>query len=314
MAITPINGSDTFPTTANAFYSAVETLAVQNIRAIKNTNKIENGFYDYEIDGNGNIIEEAVIKMATRQAFTNTGAPDLSPVDPTLHIRYFNNFTANQFETTLRKDDIRKIIADKNATPESVASGILESLTEGEGNYDYEQMRDVIKNVSVGVDASSELFNNKVPKNMKGVLYALRQMYNVIKATNQLTGMTFKQSCPPEDVRVAVSEDILNLVDVTELANVFNLSKEQLFGQLVVIPHDANYTETRVCVYDRKALGRATRVYDYSQDVIGKGRYTNHYLTTERAYFYNPLFKFLYLDISQATTKALGDVLEAVAE
>lgn len=317
MPTTPINGSATFPATANEFYDAVETLAVQNIRNIKNTNRIEDGFYEYPIDGNGNVIEEAIIEMASAVNFVNTGAPDFSAKDPTLHVKYFNNFVAKQFPTTIRKDDIRKIIAGNSSeSVESVTEKILNSLSEGEGRYDYGQMRDILKNTSVGVDASSTIFGNKVPKNVKGIIYCLREMYNAVKATNTIgTALSnVEQSCPAEDVRIAISEDVLNLMDVVELANVFNLTKEELFGKLVVIPKDSEYTPSRVVVYDRKALGRATRLYDYSQDIIGVGRYTNHYLTTERAYFYNDMFKCFYLNCSEAITAGLADVLKDPAE
>ena len=64
-------------------------------------------------------------------------------------------------------------------------------------------------------------------------------------------------------------------------------------------------------VYDRKAFGRATRVYDYTQDFIGKGRYMNSYLTSERAYFYNPLFKCFYLDCNVAETAKLATLIGA---
>ena len=84
---------------------------------------------------------------------------------------------------------------------------------------------------------------------------------------------------------------------------------QQLFGKLVVIPKDGNWTNGRVMVYDRKAFGRATRVFDFTQDVIGKGRYINHYLTTERAYFYNPLFKCFYLDCSVAQNAKLATLI-----
>lgn len=319
MASTPIQGSDNFPTTENEFYTAVETLAVQNIREIKNTNRIEDGFFEYPVDGNGNIIEEAVIEMAAAKNFVNTGAPDLSPVDPKLHVKYFNNFVPKQFEASTRKDDIRKILSGVSKdSVESVSAKILSTLTEGEGNYDYEQMRDVLKDASVGKDAGKILWGGTEaaavhPLNMEGVIYALRDMYNAVKATNTIgTGLTdVKQSCPTEDIRVAVSEDLLNMIDVTTLANIFNLSKQELFGKLVVIPKDSAWTAGRVMVYDRKAFGRGTRVYDYTQDFIGKGRYMNSYLTSERAYFYNPLFKCFYLDCSVAETAKLATLIGA---
>lgn len=316
MANTPINGSDTFPTTENEFYNAVETLAAQNIRGIKNTNRIEDAFYEYELE-NGKVVEEAVIKMAEKRNFINTGAPDLSPVDPELFVKYFNNFEAGQWEATTRRDDIRAIIAgNSSASVESVTSEILNTLSEGEGNYDYKKMRDIMKDPKVGVDAGKVLWGGTDsepvhPLSMEGVIFALREMYNAVKATNTIgTGLTdVEQSCPAEDVRIAVSEDLLNMIDVTTLANTFNLSKQELFGKLVSIPKDADWTLGRVMVYDRKALGRATRVFDYTQDVIGKGRYINHYLTTERAYFYNPLFKCFYLDCSVAQNGKLATLI-----
>lgn len=320
MATTPINGSTDFPTTENAFYTAVETLAVENIRNLKNTNRIEDGFYEYDIDGNGNVIEEAVIEMAEARNFVNTGAPDFSPIDPSLHIKYFNNFEPKQFATTTRKDEIRKIIAGvSEESVESVTAKILASLSQGEGAYDYAEMRDLMISESVGVDASSTVFGTeeapKVPASIEGVLYAIRELYNVVKATNTLgTALTdVAQGVTAEDVRIAISESDLNLIDVTKLANIFNLEKVDLMAKLVVIPADSDWTSGRVMVYDRKALGRATRVLDYSQDVIGVGRYLNSYLTAERAYFYNDMFKCFYLDCSTAFNSARSALFADVA-
>lgn len=307
-------GSGTFPTTPNAFLDAVETIAQQNIRSVESTNRIEDAFYEYEVE-DGKVIEEAIIEMATAQAFVPTaeGAqPDLSPLDPKLHIKYFNEWDAQQWKTTLRKDEIRAIIA-RGESAEAVASRIMGTLTSGEGDYDYAQMRAVIEDASVGVDATTDVLGNKKPKNMKGVMYAIRKMYNAVKATNTKGGVPCKQGVPVNDIRIAISEDVLALIDMVELANLFNLSKEEILGKVVMLPQDANYAGTRVLVYDRKALGRGTRVFDYSQDILGLARYSNHGLNTERCYFYNDLFKALALDISDAVESAEGDIMEDVA-
>lgn len=315
--ITALDGSDNFPVNANDVYDLVETLAVQNIRAVKSSNKIEDAFFDYVVD-NGAVIEEAIIAMANKQTFVKTGNPNLAPLDPTLDVKYFNNWEAKQFETTIRRSDIRKIIANKGTGVDEVVSDILASLTEGEGYEDYKAMRDILNDdTNVGYDATgtSGIFGGQEPINMKGVIFAMREMYNALKGTNkvgldQTDGII--QATPVEDIRIALSESLLNLMDVTELANVFNLTKEELFGKLVVIPFEANsndYNPNRIVVYDRKALGRGTRLFEYSQDVIGKGLYTNHYLTTERCYFYNKLFKCLTLDVSTATANEYANIM-----
>ena len=312
--MTTNQGSATFPATANAFLDAVETIAQQNIRAVESTNLIEDAFYEYEVD-DGKVIEEAIIEMAEAQAFVPTaeGAqPDLSPLDPKLHIKYFNKWEEKQFKTTLRRDEIRAIIA-RGESAEAVASRIMGTLTSGEGDYDYTQMRSVIEDATVGVNAVTDVLGNKKPKNMKGVMYAIRKMFNAIKATNQKGGVPCKQGVPVEDIRIAISEDVLALIDMVELANVFNLSKEELFGKLVIIPFDADYDASKILVYDRKALGRGTRLFEYGQDILGLARYSNHGLTTSRAYFYNSLFKALALDVTDAVTSAEGEIMEAQA-
>lgn len=309
MPVTPVNGSVNFPATPNNFLAAVETIAQQNVRSVVSTNKIEDAFYEYEVK-DGKVIEEAIIAMAQRQAFVPTAAgaqPDLSPLDPALYIRYFNNFVENQFKVTKRPDEIRAVIA-RGMSEEKLAAEILATLTAGEGDYDYSQMRAIIEDsTNVGVDASAALFANKVPQNAKGIMYALRVMFNAVKGTNTIglaTGISTKQGVPVEDIRIAVSENVLALIDMVELASLFNLSKEEIYGKIVMLPYDSNYTGNRVLVYDRKALGRATRTFEYGQDNMQLARYTNFGLTTSRAYFYNPLFKCLSLDISTAVAAA----------
>lgn len=310
--VTTLLGSSEFPVNVNDVYSLIETICVQNIRGVKSSNRIEDAFYDYVVE-NGTVIEEAIVKMAERQNFVKTGNPNLSPKDPTLAVKYFNNWETSQFQTTIRRNDIRKIIADKGTGIDEVVSAILDTLNQGEGYNDYKAMRDIIKNASVGFDANTLVFGDKHAKNIKGLIYQMREAYNALKATN-LVGLddqvSFAQATPVEDIRIAVSESVLNLMDLVELASVFNLTKEELFGKLVVIPYDADYDKFKVLVYDRKALGRGTRLYEYSQDVIGKGLYTNHYLTVERCYFYNGLFKCLAIDAQEAVEAGEASVLE----
>lgn len=308
--VTTFLGNDKFPLKENDVYGLVETIASQNIRSAKSTNRIVDAFYDYEVS-EGSVIEEAVVEMAKKQDFIRMGAPDFSPKDAEMHVKYFNNWETAQFETTTRKTDIKNIIANKGTGFDELVGEIIGSLTEGEGHEDYTKMRNIIANASVGVDCKNALFGGLVPSNAKGIIYCAREMYNALKATNSLGGVDYEYGVPVDDIRIAISESILNLLDVTELANVFNLTKEELFGKLVVLPFDTEGAVSKLLVYDRKALGRGTRLYEYSQDIVGKGLYTNHYLTTDRCYFYNDLFKALSLDISKAVTNAKSTLLIA---
>lgn len=312
--VTEFYGSKEFPVNDNEVYGLVETIASQRIAGVKSSNRLDNAFFEYVVD-NGKVVEEAVIKMAQKQTFVKTGSPNLAPKDPVFAPRYFNNWEAKQYQTTIRRNDIRKIIANKGVGVEQVVAEILDTLTQGEGFEDYNTMIEIF-NQNVGFDASTTIFGDAHPKSIKGVIYAIREMYNALKATNKVgldpnDSDSFDQATPVGDIRILISETLLNMFDVVELANIFNLSKEELFGKLVVVPYDANYPVYKILVYDRKAFGRGTRLYEMSQDIIGKGLYTNEYLTVDRCYFYNGLFKCLSLDVREAVEAGQSAMFDA---
>ena len=310
--ITSMIGSEDFPVNINDVYGLIETIASQNIRAVKSTNKIEDGLFYYDVE-NGTVIEEAVIEMAKGQAF-DKNAYSFAPTDPVVHPLYFNNWEASQYATTVRRNDIRKIIANKGVGIEEVISAILDTLTQGEGYDDFKKSRNLILNAPC--KNYREILGG-VPKTMKGVVYAARDMYNHVKSDNaDLTTEEYISSVPEDDIRVAITSKLLNLIDVAELAHVFNLSKEELFGKLVVVDVDdlpESAAWYKLVVYDRKAMGRGRRLFEYSQDVSGKGLFTNHYLTDEMAFFYNGLFKACWLDCSKAAESALVDLVDTPA-
>ena len=302
--------AENFPANKNKFLTAVETIASQNIKAVRNSNRINDAFYEYPVE-NGKVVEEALIKMADGKTFTPVetgGTPDLSPLDPSVAVRYFSDWEALQYKTTKRYDEIRAIL-EKGKSPEEVASEIDATLTEGEGYTDYGKMRKIIEDEAVNRDCSTDLFGGKHPSSMKGVIYCIRQMYNVVKATNTKGGNPVAYGADADSVRLAISEKALALMDIVELANVFNLSKEELLGKIVILPDDVTYAGDKILVYDVKHLGRATRVFDYAQEDLPTNRYIISTLNTERSYFADDLFKAVGLDISAAMTAAEGGLL-----
>lgn len=307
--ITGKEGSQFFPANENDVYVGIETLASQKITSLQSANKLVDACYDYVVE-NGKVIEEGVIKMAESQAF-DKNTVSFAAKDPSLYFKYFNNFEPRQFQTTIRRDDIRAILANKGEGLEGVVAKIIDTLTQGEGNEDFVKTRDLL--YSANFKNYKSIYGG-VPSNMKGVVHALREMYNHVKANNDdLTSEQYVSACPEEDIRIAISEKLMNLIDVKELASIFNLEKEQIFGKMVIVDTSDlsnNVFDYFAYVYDKKSLGRATRVYDFTQDVIGKTRYTNEYLTVERAYFHNGLFKGCYLDCTEAAVADKATIIK----
>lgn len=307
------NGVATFPATENETLTAIETLAKQEIRGVKSVNRIEDGIFYYGEDEmrTGTVIEQAMIAKAAKQVFNkNKCFCDGSPVDPALTVRYFQNWTTSQWETALREDDIAAIMAKTGpATIESVTAEIIDSLTQAEGEEDFTNERGMILSTAA-LDYSSIM--GGTPANMDGVLYAMRDMYNQIRYdTAGYTILDDKSATPESDIRIAVSDKLLALIDITKLANVFNLEKARIMGKLVVIPvGDLAQSEWfKVIVYDRKRFNRATKKYDYLQSPKQPGQYVKAYLTTIRMYFESPLFKATQLNCATAANAEFSRII-----
>lgn len=310
--ITPPQGSETFPANENEAYTLIETLAKQNIKSVKSTNKIIDGLYYDDIEL-GTVIEQAMIKRAQKVTFDrNRCWCDGNPIDPAIVVRYFNNWEIGQWETAIRETDIEKIIAgNRGATVNSVTGEILDTLTQGEGKYDFTKERNIIINTNA-VDYATIM--GGTPANMDGVLFALRDMYNQIRYDmDGYSTLGESSSTPEEDIRIAISDKLMALLDITKLANLFNLEKADIWGKLVIIPvGDLPRTQwSKIYVYDRMRFERYTRKYKYEQSLPQPGQFVKAILTTERMYNEVTLFKATQLDVAAAFNAEYSRIITA---
>lgn len=310
---TPVKRSTTFPTTENEFYKAVETLAIQEIRNVKSASRLDDAVFYYDLtEANGTVIEQALINKAVKQTFDPNECSKAAP-DPEVAVRYFKNWTTRQYKAKVRRDEIRKIITNKGLTVEDVVADIIDTTTQGNSSDEFKAERDLIQSTNV-FDFATTLGGS--PANMKGVLFAVREMYNYLKGDNTaFTATGWEMHTPEEDIRIAMSERLLNLIDVGELASVMNLSKEELFGKIVVIPTTDQESPIlyKIVAYDLKAFNRARRIYDIAEDNCISARYKYYILTVEDMYFYSPLYKAMSLDVTAAATAQFNALITPAA-
>lgn len=310
------NGSGNFPANANEVYTLVETLATQSIESAKSTNVLDTAIPAEDIR-NGVVIEKAVIEMAKDYAYDPDALPfeDGDDLDPKLLVQYYSDYDERQFGVRVRKNEIRKVLM-KERTVESVVAEILNTITAKEGYYDQNKTLEIFTKGAF-VDYSTIA---GTAKDMDGLLILIRDAYNhLIDNNDDTTAIKYVTRTDPADVRIFIPAAVSNVLDVTKLANLFNLSKVDLMARIVTLP-DSLYTVAKndsgtapnaeklrytVFVADRKAFIRARRVYEYSQDINGKALYTNHYLTTETLYGFCKLFKAVKIDASAAVTAGL---------
>ena len=313
LPITATNGQSTFPATENAYYSAVEKIARQEIMNVKSTSKLDDALFFYDMTGEndfGDVIEQMLIDKAKAQAYE----PDtcmIVPNDPTIAVRYFKEWNTRVYKATIRRNEVRRVLskAPDNNTLETFAAQILDTVTQGNDDDEFLYERQLITETEL-TDFASEVLKG-TPATMQGVIFAIREMYNYIKGMNTLfTATGFKMSTPAADIRVALSERLMNLIDVGELSRILNLSKEELFGKLVIIPTTDQEAPAlyKVIVYDRKAFNRARRVYSLDPKECDP-KFKNYELTVEDMYFYSPLFKATSIDVTAAATAKLNELI-----
>lgn len=310
--VTPQQGSATFPANANEALTLIETLAKQEIRNVKSTNRIIDGLY-YDDTTLGEVVEKAMILRAKKVTFDRDRCwCDGKPIDPKVVVRYFNNWEKGQWETAIREEDIDKIIAgNRGATVESVTADILDTLTQGEGKDDFTKERSLILSTTAK-DYATVI--GATPANMDGVLYVMRDMYNQIRYDmDGYTDIGESSSTPENDIRVYVSDKLMSLLDITKLANIFQLEKVQIMGKLVTVPvGDLPKSQWyKIIVADRMRYERYTRKYKYEQSLPQPGQFVKALLTTDRMYLECTLFKAAQIDCAAAATAQYNAIMTA---
>ena len=310
-------GSASFDAKMNEWYNMLDGIVRQSLNDVQMDDPLRDDdavfFWDCkpETGATGQTIETSIIAAAQGQAYSPDGAPDFTGVNPKFYTRFFREWIDVQYETQVNRDEARKAASGKGVGEDDIAQYIVESLSQGESRDDFYARRDLLMNSPV-YNFSTVI--GGVPTTMDGAIWAIREAYNYLTSINEgLASGPYASRVKPEDVRIAITDKALNLIDVVRLANVFNLEKDDLLGRIVVVragdlPAEQQY---RAVIYDRKAMNVAEFTYDYTQDIIGQKRKTLHYLTVSRQYFYNSLFKACAIDLTVAAQAAIGTLTKA---
>lgn len=310
-------GSTTFDAKMNEWYNMLEGIVRQSLNDVQMDDPLRDDdavfFWDCkpETGATGQTIETSIIAAAQGQAYSPDGAPDFTGVNPKFYTRFFREWIDIQYETQVNRDEARKAASGKGVSENDIAQYIVDSLAQGESRDDFYARRDLLMNSPV-YNFSTVI--GGVPTTMDGAIWAIREAYNYLTSINSgLASGPYASRVKPVDVRIAITDKALNLIDVVRLANVFNLEKDDLLGRIVVVPAGDLPAEQqyRAVIYDRKAMNVAEFTYDYTQDIIGQKRKTLHYLTISRQYFYNSLFKACAIDLTVAAQAAVATLTEA---
>ncbi|MBQ1997059.1 MAG: hypothetical protein II238_01275 [Alphaproteobacteria bacterium] len=278
-------GSQNLTPTINDIYGMVETIARQVIMGVKSTNPLA-VFSKGTID-RGTIVQEVLVGLAEKYAFNKNAVDQLVASDPDLAIRYYDDWTTGQYETTVRDDEIRKVVIG-STSKEEIAERIVGSLTESDGHDQFVALKAVLKQFATDHSTSAGK-----PANTTELLTLVRNVIDTMTFTNN-------KYCPAgietrtaiDDIYILMPFNVRNKIDVETLAQVFNLEKAEMISR--IIPIDT--TDSKVFIADKNAIFHYNRLKEMTSVYNAKARYMNYFYTTDDLYGYSPLFKMTWID------------------
>lgn len=312
MAVKPtygqgVSGSNYTPTTIAEMGEMIGKIAYSVI--YENSAEDHLAVFDKMPINKGDTIEQAVVKMAESLAYDNTGADALNrETTEKFAVRYFKSWSRNKFKKTVDIAEIRKVLSEENDVSD-VSSKIVSSMTEGDKQEKYENVRDLLTwgrqsadggTGNVLVRAETVAFDDTNSTiDYKETLVAMKNAISGMKFVNStFNSSSLKRRTRPEDIFILMPYQLKNKLDVEELAGVFNLDKAEIKDRIIETDTGVESGFYYIYIVDRHAVLDFTRLYEMIDEKNADGLFWNYYLHTERLYALSPLFDGCYIKVA----------------
>lgn len=324
------DGEHYVPTTISGMGDAICKIAEQVIRSFTAKNPL-NVFEKMPVN-NGTTIEQMFVEMVEGEAYDRDGANALTRKNPSLVVRYFDDWTAEKFHTSVDTSEIRKVLqGDKSAS--DLAAKIVSVLAQSDIYTKYTVLKSLLKNgrqvadggqntggVASGVGATLiraktidyDKTNSTI--NYDELLVSLRDIVDDMQFVNdKYNSAQIKKLTDKENLVIVMPFYLKNRISVEKLAGVFNLSEAEIKDRMVLVDvedekttvaEDGDYYFNYVYILDRQAILDYTRLYEMLSQLNADGRFWNYFLHTERMYGISPLFDACYIKVGTGYTAA----------
>ncbi len=277
-------------------YGIIEKVAKVTLDNVQSVNPLAE--LDKGVVVNGTMIEKTLQLLAESFAY-NKDAVDVFAKKNNNTITYYHDvWNRRQFQETAEDFEIRKILrsGDVDRLNDFIAVKIA-SLTEGANHEDFLAYKKMFK--AVAEDATNPLVecgDIDDTSTMKDVLIAITnavKSFTFVNDTYVQAGVATRT--PLENIRIAIPYSLINRIDITTLANIFNLEKASMLARIIEIDTEDDI----IYIFDKNAFGSYISVNEFTQQYNPKGLYMNYFLTQDKMFYFCPFFKATYLDCSE---------------
>ena len=254
--------------------------------------RIKRGFIE-----NANEIEEIYIARAVGYNYDPDGKGALDRVKPDVKTQYHQVDYAKDFQVTIQDKQVRKGFTTSGGVTR-IANEIMESLHTGSEYAEFMKCIGILdtiatkskykKEVADVVDnATAKAFTKELKKTIKRM--GLR--------SNEFA--TVENHCKPNQMILFLNMDWAIEMDVEMLATAFNMSKQEINECTIIeIPELTTNTNTRAILCDERALQIYDTYYGLEPQRNAKGKFTNHFLSTEKIFSYSNLVNIAVFNIA----------------
>lgn len=293
--ITINTGSETIPADASKVYGMAYKFAKQTIDNVTSVNPLDDVFNKGKVEYGKNI-EEAVLELLDKGTYDENAVDLFKAADPTFAVRYYKDWSSGQFSTTVRLNEIRKILArglSERNTAETVAEKIVNNLTESDSFDRYKNEKGVLTALKAAMTeaktgSGTASTTNELIKKIRDCV----DEFQFINSKFVISGIQNRSSLA--DIYIVMPFKIKNSIDIDAMAYMFNMEKADLLAKILVTDMDDG------CVYvlDRRAVFQYNRLLELTDQWNGKALLTNYWYTVDDLYGYSPLFKATFIDAS----------------
>lgn len=273
---------DTYGVLEKIANTLIETVEGKNPFDVLNKGKVETGI----------IVEQIVAKLATAYAFDNTAVDVFAKTAPDLVVRYFQDWIENQFPCTIEEQEIKRIVGSVDNLSK-LAGVMIASMTNAHDNDIYQTMLGLMTDVADDITPIQTKVTLSATPDANELITAIRDTIKTMTFCNSTycpAGFVTKSAI--DNIMLAIPYKVMNKLDVTKLANVYNLEKADLMGRII----ETDQTDNYIFIFDKNAFGWYTRMLDVTSERNQKGHYTNYWLTAQELPYFSPLFNSTFID------------------
>lgn len=254
--------------------------------------RIKRGFIE-----NASDIEEIYIARAVGYDYDPNGTGALDRVKPSVKTQYHQISYEKDFQVTIQDKQVRKGFTTKYGVTR-IANEIMESLHTGSEYDEYIKCLEILDTIATNSKYKKVVTDITDQRSAMDFVKEIKKTINKMARRSE-TFATVENHCKASQLILFLNEDWDVEMDVEMLAQAFNMSKQEIDDCVKIkIPELTINTKTRAILCDERALQIYDTYYGLEPQRNAKGKFTNHFLSTEKIFSYSNLVNIAVFNIA----------------